>query len=584
MSNSVFTLYDSNSQTPEDLLNAMTGSAGGISIVPGSVNYLGADEAVSSFAGFDFGGPVEMNQSGILLTSGDGAPALENTQAGYTQYHDDSGDAQFDMLAQEAFSGAGSTTDISILEFSFTVSDPDLKSISLDLIFGSEEFPNFIDSSYVDIAAVLVNDVNYGLFDGDPEKPLSVVGNNVDSGSLLDNGTGYSTGEQNYPFDTLYDIEYNGISPRLTVNIPLDGSAVYDVRIGVADTGDRALDSGLFVSNFSTGTSGAGGLLVNVEADPEGGELMPAGENTATFFTGGPGDDIMNGSTAADIYDLQAGGSNIIQGTLDKLDGDTVMGFSVDDVLSFLGSFFSLDDLTVTQGSAILDVDASGDGQSDATVTLEGDFEDAEFAVTQTQDGSEIIVNETEPVVPSILYLGNDATKVVVSGTYDLRPIKGVSYDAIEVVMDSADAAVSVASSIASSTTLTLHADGNYAYSVNTGEGTVDITHAGSGKLVAALPVDGDTLSTLPVRIGDGGTASAIELDPGDYSIVESTLPAPSAGAMQALDQFDSIADNGMLFGAEMPDFGGESTIPEAIDASLELTGVSDIGQDAMLV
>ncbi|MCG5526653.1 choice-of-anchor L domain-containing protein, partial [Ectothiorhodospira haloalkaliphila] len=191
---------------------------------------------------------------------------LSNTEDSYTFDHGNPGDPRFDEVAQAAFGGAGQTNDAAILEFSFTVDDPGVQSISFDLIFGSEEFPEFIDSSFVDIAAVLVNDVNYGLFDGDAERPLSVIGANIDDGNLLDNGTGYPN--TTWPYGSVYDIEYNGISPRLTINIPLDGSEVYDVRIGVADTGDHILDSGLFVSNFSTSTFDYGGLQVQVEANP----------------------------------------------------------------------------------------------------------------------------------------------------------------------------------------------------------------------------------------------------------------------------------------------------------------------------
>lgn len=394
MSNT-FSLYDSTTKTPTDLLNAILGNISGISITPGSANYIGADVATSFVSSFNFGGPVKMEKPGILLTSGNGSPALTNTDHSYSQYNSTSGDAQFDLLAQNAFNYAGETLDAAILEFSFTVTNPSIKSVSFDIIFGSEEFPNFIDSSFVDIAAVLVNGVNYGLFDGDPKKPLSIIGNSVNSGSFLDNGTSYSSHGYFNSLETIYTIEYNGISPLMTVHIPLDGSESYDVRLGVADTGDDILDSALFISNFTAHSSGASGLLVQVEADPAGSVLMPAGENTATLFIGGLGNDTMNGSTAADIYNIQAGGNNIIQGNLEQLNNDTILGFDEGDSLTFLDSFFSQDDLTVTMGSAILDVDIDGDGNPDARVVLEGEYSNAIFSVIQTDKGTEITVQDT---------------------------------------------------------------------------------------------------------------------------------------------------------------------------------------------
>lgn len=397
--NDVFTLYNSVTMIADDLVNALIGDIKGITLVSGSANYIGDDSAASTFESFDAGGPVRMNSSGVLLTSGDGAPPLSNTQTKYSIDHGRPGDAELDAIAQAAFGGAGSTQDAAILEFSFTVDDTSIQSISFDLIFGSEEFPEYIDSSFVDIAAVLVNGVNYGLFDGDEERPLSVIGANVDDGNLLNNDTGYPFNTPSYA--TVFDIEYNGISPRLTINVPLDGSEVYDVRLGIADTGDGILDSGLFVSNFQTSTSSAGGLLVNVTASPEGGEMVAAGPNTATLFGGGIGDDIMLGSTAADIYDLTAGGSNTVKGNAAQLNGDTVKGFDTNDVIQLLDSQITQEQLTVTMGSAILDIDTNGDGQADTTITLEGDFESTEFFITQ-DDGNSLIsyveIELSEPI------------------------------------------------------------------------------------------------------------------------------------------------------------------------------------------
>lgn len=379
MSDSIFTLYNSSiKQNPNDLLTAIIGNINGINIVPNSVNYFGSELAVSTFSSFNFGGPVKMAKPGILLTSGDGTPALTNNSSSYSQDNDAKGDAELDTLANKAFDYAGSTQDASILAFSFTVADPMVKSVSFDIVFGSDEYPVFIDSNYVDIAAILVNGTNYGLFNGDPKKPLSIIGNSVNSGSFHDNTS------------SSYSIEYNGISPLMTVQVPLDGSSVYNVRLAIADTGDAIYDSGLFISNFSSSISGAGGLLVKVYADPKGGVVMPAGDDTATLFIGGKNNDVMNGSTAADVYDLLAGGNNVIQGSLLQLNNDTVLGFNSGDTLSFLDSFFTADNLTVTMGSAILAVDTNGDGKADSTITLEGDYQNAQFNVKQTAKGSEI--------------------------------------------------------------------------------------------------------------------------------------------------------------------------------------------------
>ena len=50
--------------------------------------------------------------------------------------------------------------------------------IAFDMVFGSEEFPEWVDQ-FVDCAIVVVNGVNYALFDHEPLSPLSVIGSNA---------------------------------------------------------------------------------------------------------------------------------------------------------------------------------------------------------------------------------------------------------------------------------------------------------------------------------------------------------------------------------------------------------------------
>lgn len=413
-----FTLYDSGAMPLTQLLNKMLGNVSGIQIDNASLNYIGAERAISYFDSLSLAPGIGLNNSGLLLTSGDGAPALSNTHPAYTvnnstgdwveyaepqwvsyEYEDENGnliidevwetgywthidrsDAQLTQIVQTAFDGAGMTQDAAILEFSFSVTDSNIRSISLDLMFGSEEYPVFIDSSYVDIAAVVVNSQNYAYIGGDETKPLSIIGATTEDGRFIDNNA-----TDNSPLA----IEYNGITPKLTISIPLEENQdVYNVRIGIADTGDTAYDSGLFVSNLQALTSSYQGTLVNVEADDNGSILEAAAPDTATKFVGGKGNDIMKGSTAPDVYDLQSGGENTIQGKLANLDKDTVVGFSEKDTLSIEESEFTADQLKVTMGSAILDIDLGEDEQG--SVTLEGDFRKGIFVTTHNENGTDV--------------------------------------------------------------------------------------------------------------------------------------------------------------------------------------------------
>src|SRR5262249_50851109 len=131
-----------------------------------------------------------------------------------------------------------------------------------DLMFGSEEFPQFINQ-FTDIAAVFVDGTNYAYFNGDPNQLLHITTGSV--GDFYANGNPANVGEAGAgPLS----IQYNGISAPLTLTATLgagtdnpDGTTTHTLKIAIADTNDTAYDSGLFVSNLHIGSdSGGGGI------------------------------------------------------------------------------------------------------------------------------------------------------------------------------------------------------------------------------------------------------------------------------------------------------------------------------------
>lgn len=204
---------------------------------------------------------------GVLLTSGDGTPPQSNTQVGYTDAFVDgstSGDAALDTVANNAFEGSGETFDVSILECKVTV-DQNLtqKGIQFDLVFGSDEFPEFSDSSFVEVAGVFVNGEHVGQFNQNNNQPLSIISENLDVGNFR--ATGSSVSDPGGPVPegtptTELPLEYDGVSSRVKVVAPLEVGE-NTIKIGVADTGDQRFDSGLFVSNLATtAPTGAAGF------------------------------------------------------------------------------------------------------------------------------------------------------------------------------------------------------------------------------------------------------------------------------------------------------------------------------------
>jgi Ca2+-binding RTX toxin-like protein len=266
-----------------DLAKVIQGGNTGITIQ--SARYIGSTNAISLFSSIDLGGSGEFTLgSGMLLTSGDGTPGSTNTSTGYSQVNNQPGDSKLDEYAKAAFSGAGNTHDASILEFTFTTVAGSA-NVSLDLMFGSDEYPEYSNSSFVDIAAVEVDGVNYALFNGDATQPLSVIDKNLKLGNFFDNKDG------------VLNIEYDGVSSPLRITGTLKGDVTeHTVRIAIADTGDSILDSGIFVSNLQIqDASAVTGIAVLKRFD----DLVTGGKGNDTLY-GGLGNDQLSGDAGVD--------------------------------------------------------------------------------------------------------------------------------------------------------------------------------------------------------------------------------------------------------------------------------------------
>ena len=333
-----------------------------------SFSYTGALESLAllenghtiSDIGGDTPAPVVGIDRGIFISSG-GGPGTENTSSSFTVILGEPGDDRLTDTAREAFPGAGSTNDASIVSFTFDAADlGNSPSISFDLFFGSDEYPEYVNSSFVDIATIYVNGVNYALFNGDSAQPLSIVGPSINTEGNFFNNSSSS--------DTEYDTEYDGFSVLLNVIAPIQ-AGTNEVIIAIADTGDSSFDSGLFVGNVAGSNFDVSGSFVEVN--------------------GTNGADSIAANLAPELTTL-GGGQDTVTGTAAEFDGDLIDGFGDDDTLAFEGSEFGAENVVITQGSAILDIDSDKDGTADTKLTLQGDFSAATFSF-DTVDGNTMV-------------------------------------------------------------------------------------------------------------------------------------------------------------------------------------------------
>jgi len=245
-------LIDTSVADPEQtVIDALVGPGSNITVVPGSVQFVGrigdGNEAQSAlFSNFNLvpnsgGGPTVTIDDGVLLTSGVANIPLTNTVNKWDHVQAGVSAPGTGNNADLAALVGNSTNDQNFIQFQFTLDNPDDTGIAIDLVFGSDEYPT---QTVTDIFGFFVDGVNFAEF---PSGDL--IGNNDDT-QFIDNPVGSG----------VYDIEYNGITPRFTIVASVDpGLATHTALIALADTGDSIYDSGAFVSNVR-GTDEADGI------------------------------------------------------------------------------------------------------------------------------------------------------------------------------------------------------------------------------------------------------------------------------------------------------------------------------------
>lgn len=369
-----FTVYDGTSTGL--LVDALLAPASGIVVDQASIVLrASAADAVNLYDG----SITELGiGAGLLLTSGT-TPGTSNTSSGFGTDNSigpdgfSNGDSDIDAVVSTVFQTQ--SYDATTLSFSFTVSDPTATSISFDIVFGSDEYPEWVDQ-FVDSAIVMVNGVNYALFNHDPLHPLSVITPNLAAGYF-----------QNNDATQLLPVEYDGVSHVLKIVAPIQAGAVNTIKIGIADTGDHILDSGIFLANLSAGTTPGSGVVDNPGGCTQGNDVvsgtakdeffdLQAGDDTV--YAGG-GDDILVAGSGKDLL-YGGSGNDELQGQAgdDRLDGGSEHDTAVYAGLSS-GYTLQLDALT---GVWTIDGSLYGEGIDSLTGVESLRFADGLFDLT----------------------------------------------------------------------------------------------------------------------------------------------------------------------------------------------------------
>ena len=230
--------------TPQELVqNFLVGNG----VIVSNVTFTGQTSSNCSQIGYFTGGGAGTNvsiPSGIVLTTG----CVHNiSQVGSAFMSDNLGGAGVPELTTLAGS---STNDGAVLEFDFI---PLATPISFSYIFGSEEYPEWVGSSFNDAFAFFVsgpnpaggnyNNVNIALI---PNTSLPVTINNINQSSYPQ----YYIDNNNSSIQPVFD----GLTTELIAQLDVIPCQQYHIKICIADAGDQAYDSGVFIKSNSFST------------------------------------------------------------------------------------------------------------------------------------------------------------------------------------------------------------------------------------------------------------------------------------------------------------------------------------------
>lgn len=221
-----------------DMANAIFGD--GVTVV--SASYTGDAQASGTFSDGDLIAPgVTPSDTGVILSTGHATDITNSTgqsnQSGSTSSNTSgvNNNPGFNALA-----GGAHTYDAAFMDIDFI---PTGDTMTMQFVFASEEYPEWISSVYNDIVGVWSNGTAVDL----------AVGNgDTDPGNIshLDNSNLYNDNTSD-----AYNTEMDGFTVTLTLTIPVNPGVVNTLRIGIADLSDSSYDSNLLIAGDSLQTT-----------------------------------------------------------------------------------------------------------------------------------------------------------------------------------------------------------------------------------------------------------------------------------------------------------------------------------------
>jgi len=210
--------------TPLQLVKNLVGASGTVK----NIKYTGAKVAAGTFKG---GASAIGFPAGVVLTSGDAKNVIgPNKNGGITGSNGTPGDTDLDKIVKP-----NKTDDASVLEFDYLAGG---KTLSFQYVFGSDEYNEFVGSSFNDVFSFYVNGKPVSFIPGTSTAvAINNVNLNKNSKYYVDNPVG--SGNR--------DTEMDGLTKVLPIVAAVTPGQFCHIKLAIADVSDTSLDSAVFI-------------------------------------------------------------------------------------------------------------------------------------------------------------------------------------------------------------------------------------------------------------------------------------------------------------------------------------------------
>lgn len=221
------------------LLNALVPNQSQFSSLSASYT-VGAAAQIGTFTGFT--SPPVVLGSGVVMSTGNAVdtvgPASSSDEP--NSFEGGGSTLEIDAFAPGHVTNWSLSNDAAVLDVHFGLSTA--SAVAFDFVFGSVEFPNFVDD-FTDAAYVFL-DGQQITFDQD--------------GNAIQVGTSFSNLLTTADTNTAFADPHGLLGPLTTTSGNL-AAGDHEILFEIADTNDGALDSAIFLKDFRTATSTGGG-------------------------------------------------------------------------------------------------------------------------------------------------------------------------------------------------------------------------------------------------------------------------------------------------------------------------------------